>query len=275
MTPEVGGEEIMKDISITLVQTNLFWEDITANLALFDTLFETVPDDTDLLVLPEMFTTGFSLNASTLAQKMDGPAVEWMRDASRRKQADIVGSMIIEDGGGYLNRLIWVRPAGELLYYDKRHLFRMAGEEKVYRFGEKHLTVDLRGWKLRPFVCYDLRFPVWTRNMDNVYDAAIFVANWPGPRSNHWRTLLAARAIENQAYVIGVNRVGSDNEGRVFKGDSSVFDPGGEALAQMGSAPGTHTVRLSAETLKNYRESFPAWMDADRNMVDWGRLENN
>jgi predicted amidohydrolase len=177
--------------------------------------------------------------------------------------------MIIEDGGGYLNRLIWARPEGELHHYDKRHLFRMAGEEKVYRAGEKHLTVDLRGWKIRPFVCYDLRFPIWTRNIDNAYDAAIFVANWPAPRSGHWRKLLAARAIENQAYVIGANRVGTDGDSRSFIGDSAVFDPGGEALLQMDDVRGIQTVRLSAEALTAYRESFPAWMDADRGLVSF------
>ena len=265
----------MQDINITLVQTELFWENIPANLALFDTWLESVPDDTDLLVLPEMFTTGFSMNASALAQKMDGPAVEWMHEASRRKQTDITGSMIIEEGGDYLNRLIWVRPGGELRYYDKRHLFRMAGEEKVYRAGNEQLTIDLLGWKIRPFVCYDLRFPVWTRNMDNDYDVAVFVANWPAQRSDHWRALLAARAIENQSYVIGVNRVGEDGNGRAFNGDSSVFDPGGGAVVEMGNVSGTRTVLLSAEVIKTYRESFPAWMDADRDLVDWGRLENN
>lgn len=265
----------MQDITVTLVQTELFWKDIQANLAMFDTWFESVPDETDLVVLPEMFTTGFSMNASVLAQIMDGPAVKWMRETSRQKQTDVVGSMIIREGGEYFNRLLWARPEGELLKYDKRHLFRMAGEEKIYRAGKKLLTVTLGGWKIRPFVCYDLRFPVWTRNIDNAYDAVIFVANWPAARSAHWQKLLTARAIENQAYVIGVNRVGTDGDGRTFSGDSAVIDPKGEVLVQMHHAPGTYTVRLSAGALTTCRESFPAWMDADRDLVGWSRLEKS
>lgn len=264
----------MQDITITLVQTELFWEDIPANLALFDSWFERIQDRTDLIVLPEMFTTGFSMNASALAQTMDGPAVQWMREASRKRQAEVVGSMIIKEGGEYLNRLIWARPDGELLHYDKRHLFRMAGEEKVYRGGEKLLTVTLGGWRIRPFVCYDLRFPIWTRNIDNAYDAAIFVANWPAARSSHWRKLLAARAIENQAYTIGVNRVGTDGAGRSYSGDSAVFDPNGNTLVELQNTPGTHTVRLFADAVTSCRESFPAWMDADRGLIDWRRLED-
>lgn len=264
----------MQDLTVTLVQTELVWEDIPANLALFDSWFEALPDETDLVVLPEMFTTGYSMNASALAQEMDGPAVAWMREASGRKQTDVVGSMIIRDGGHYLNRLIWARPDGALLCYDKRHLFRMAGEEKVYAAGTKLLTVALRGWKIRPFVCYDLRFPVWMRNFDNAYDAAVIVANWPAARSAHWRKLLAARAIENQAYVIGVNRVGTDGDGRIFNGGSAVIDPGGEALIQTNRTPGTRTVRLSAGVITACRDSFPAWMDADLDLVCRDRLEN-
>jgi predicted amidohydrolase len=263
----------MQDLTVALIQTELFWEDIPANLALFDKLLGTVGDEADLVVLPEMFTTGFSMNALRLAQTMDGPAVHWLQEAARRTRADVAGSMIIRNNCGYLNRLVWARPDGELLYYDKRHLFRMAGEEKVFQAGEKLLTVDLKGWKLRPFVCYDLRFPIWTRNIDNAYDAAVFVANWPKARSAHWRKLLEARAIENQAYVIGVNRLGTDGDGRSFSGDSAVIDPGGEARLQMHQTPGIRTARLSAGAMTSYRESFPAWMDADRNLVDWGRLE--
>lgn len=264
----------MRDLTLTLVQTELFWEDVPANLEMFDKWIGEAPDETDLVVLPETFTTGFSMNAPDLAQPMDGPAVAWMRETARSRQTDIVGSMIVAEGGAYMNRLIWARP-DDLLYYDKRHLFRMAGEEKVFRAGEKQLTVTLNGWKLRPFVCYDLRFPVWTRNVDNAYDAAIFVANWPAARSAHWRKLLEARAIENQAYVIGVNRLGSDGEGHSFQGDSAAIDPRGEALVQMHRSPGIRTVRLSADVLTDYRESFPAWMDADRGMVGWRRPEGS
>jgi predicted amidohydrolase len=265
----------MHDLTVTLIQTELFWEDIPANLAMFDNRLEAVPEEADLVVLPEMFTTGFSMNALALAQPMDGPAASWMRDAARRTQADVVGSMIIQEDGGYLNRLLWARCDGDMLYYDKRHLFRMAGEEKIYRAGEKLLTVALKGWKLRPYICYDLRFPVWTRNIDNAYDAAIFVANWPAARSAHWQKLLEARAIENQAYVIGVNRLGTDGDGRSFSGCSAVIDPKGETLLQMRQAPDIQTVRLSAGAMTAHRESFPAWMDADRDLVDWKGLETS
>jgi predicted amidohydrolase len=265
----------MQDLTVTLIQTELIWEDIPANLAMFDKLLGSTRGKADLLVLPETFTTGFSMDAPRLAQTMDGPAVHWLQETARRAGADVAGSMIIRNDGGYLNRLVWARPDGELLYYDKRHLFRMAGEEKIFRAGEKLLTVALKGWKLRPFVCYDLRFPAWTRNIDNAYDAAIFVANWPEVRAAHWRKLLEARAIENQAYVIGVNRLGTDGDGRTFSGDSAVIDPRGEALLQMHQAPGIQTVRLSAEAMTAYRKSFPAWMDADRELVGWDRLEKS
>jgi len=257
----------MQNLKVTLVQTELIWEDVESNLSMFDALIDNIQDDTHLIVLPEMFTTGFTMNAAGFAQNMDGSSVKWLRDKSRQKNADIVGSIIVDDKGNLFNRLIWAKPEGDMFTYDKRHLFRMAGEEKVYSAGDKNITIDVFGWKIRPFVCYDLRFPVWTRNIDKQYDAAIFVANWPKRRSEHWKLLLQARAIENQCYVMGVNRVGTDGNGHPYSGDSSIIDPWGDILFQKHDEACIHTTNLSYDVLKKCRESFPAWMDADINMI--------
>jgi len=253
----------MQDLKVTLIQTSLFWENIESNLSLLDEKIDGIRDETDLIVLPEMFTTGFSMNAENLAQDMDGKPVEWLRKKSGSRQIDITGSMIIRENGKYYNRLLWAKPDGTLLYYDKRHLFRMNGEEKVYSGGDKTLTVELKGWRIRPFICYDLRFPVWTRNLNNSYDVAVFIANWPEKRSYHWKTLLVARAIENQCYVIGVNRVGKDGNGYYHSGDSSVIDPSGNILFRKPDQESVFTASLSYPVLQEYRKSFPAWMDAD------------
>jgi omega-amidase len=257
----------MPDLKTTIIQTELAWEDIESNLAAFDDKINSIQDNTHLIVLPEMFTTGFTMNPGDLAQNMNGSSVKWLREKSRQKNADIVGSIIIADNGKFFNRLIWAKPQGEVFTYDKRHLFRMAGEEKVYSAGRQNITVELRGWRIRPFICYDLRFPVWTRNIENRYDAAIFIANWPERRSVHWKLLLQARAVENQCYVIGVNRVGIDGNGHTYSGDSSIIDPLGNFIFHKKNATITHTVDLSYETLQNARESFPAWMDADNDLI--------
>lgn len=257
----------MQDLKTTIIQTELVWEDIETNLTGFDDKIDAIKDDTHLIILPEMFTTGFSMNVASLAQDMTGSAVKWLREKSRQKNFDIVGSIIVNDNGKYFNRLIWAKPEGEIFTYDKRHLFRMAGEEKVYSAGYQNITVELSGWKIRPFICYDLRFPVWTRNIENRYDAAIFIANWPERRSGHWKLLLQARAVENQCYVIGVNRVGTDGNGHHYSGDSSIIDPFGNIIFHKKNAAITYTVELSYETLKKSRESFPAWMDADTDLI--------
>jgi len=202
----------MRDLTITLIQTELFWEDIPANLAMFDQKIDGMIEKTDIIVLPEVFTTGFTMNVEKTSQSMAGSAVSWLVGKARQKHAHILGSMIIDDGKKYFNRLVWAKPDGEILTYDKKHLFRMAGEQKVFSPGNRHLTVQVNGWKLRPFICYDLRFPIWCRNIANAYDVAIYIANWPAKRAHHWRILLPARAVENQSYVIGVNRVGKDDK---------------------------------------------------------------
>ncbi len=253
----------MQDLTLTLVQADPIWENIDTNLAGFDEALEAVSKPTDLILLPEMFTTGFTMNAAKLAQGMDGSGVRWIRDKAKQKKADVAGSLIIRENGRFFNRLVWAKPDETLFTYDKRHLFRMAGEDRTYAAGKTRLTVSLKGWRLRPFICYDLRFPVWCRNGPNSYDLLVFVANWPQARSAHWKTLLAARAVENQCYVVGVNRVGKDGNGLSYSGDSSIIDPQGNVLLEIAQKPFTVTQALSRQALTDYRAAFPVWMDAD------------
>lgn len=253
----------MRDLKITLIQTELSWEDISANLEMFDKKIDMIEGKTDLIILPEMFTTGFSMNASDHAQNMSGSSVRWIQDKSRETDADLIGSVIIRENENFFNRLFWAKPTGELFTYDKRHLYRMLGEDKVFSPGNTLITVKLHDWKIRPFICYDLRFPAWTRNINNKYDLAIFIANWPHPRAEHWKTLLLARAIENLCYVVGVNRVGMDGNGNNHTGDSSVIDPQGKILFHKSHEECIHTMTLSYDALQEYRRNFPAWMDAD------------
>lgn len=253
----------MQDLTITLLQTCLRWHDRTANLAMFSEKLCTLSQPTDLIILPEMFTTGFSMEASLLAEQMEGPAVAWMQETARKHQAVITGSLIIAENGKYYNRLIWMRPDGTLEHYDKKHLFRMAGEDGVYAAGSHKLLVTLKGWNICPLVCYDLRFPVWSRNTGNQYDLLFYVANWPEPRSVAWRTLLQARAIENLAYVVGVNRVGQDGNGIPYSGDSSVIDPKGQILFSSSRLECMPSFTLSKQDLFNFRQKFPTHLDAD------------
>jgi len=253
----------MQDLRVTVVQTDIFWEEPERNIARFDEVIGRIKD-THLVILPEMFTTGFSMEAHRLAQTMHGSSVQWLREKSRQRKIDITGSIIIEEKGRYYNRLVWAKPDGDIFTYDKKHLFRISGEEKVYSAGDSRLTVEIDGWKLRPFICYDLRFPLWTRNFGNEYDVAIFIANWPEKRSAHWRLLLQARAVENLSYVVGVNRVGTDGGRFYHSGDSSIIDPRGEILFRKSHEECIHTEALSSDQLEAYRASFPFWMDADR-----------
>ena len=257
----------MQDLKVTLIQSELAWEDIDSNLAEFNYRIDAIEEDTHLIVLPEMFSTGFTMNAAALAQDMKGSAVKWIKEKSTEKNIDIVGSIIADDGGKFFNRLVWAKPNGEIFIYDKKHLFRMAGEEKIYSAGSKHIIVELNGWKIRPFICYDLRFPAWTRNIANQFDAAIFIANWPERRSAHWKALLQARAIENQCYIIGVNRVGIDGNGLSYSGDSSIIDPWGTIIFQKSKQACIYTGDLSYEILQQSRESFPVWRDADNDII--------
>ena len=257
----------MQDLKVTLIQSELAWEDIDSNLAEFNYRIDAIEEDTHLIVLPEMFSTGFTMNAAALAQDMNGSAVKWIKEKSTEKNIDIVGSFIADDSGKFFNRLVWAKPNGEIFIYDKKHLFRMAGEEKIYSAGNKNITVELNGWKIRPFICYDLRFPAWTRNIANQFDAAIFIANWPERRSAHWKALLQARAIENQCYIIGVNRVGIDGNGLSYSGDSSIIDPWGTVIFQKSTQACIYTGDLSYDILQQSRESFPVWKDADNDII--------
>jgi len=215
-----------------------------------------------------MISTGLSMQPEPVAQTMDSDTVHWLQATAVKRAVHLTGSVMIREAGCYYNRLLWATPEGDLHTYDKRHLFRMLGEDKVYTGGQKFLTVTVRGWKIRPFVCYDLRFPAWSRNLDNAYDAAVFVANWPARRAEHWKALLKARAIENQSYVIGVNRVGTDGNGLAYSGDSTVIDPVGNTLFTIHDEPLVRTVTLSREILESWRREFPAWMDADHDLLN-------
>jgi len=255
----------MPDLTVTLVQTELEWEDAAANLRRFDRLIGGLETATDLIVLPEMFATGFSMNAVALAQDMSGTAVGWLRETARRTGAVVVGSLIIADAGRYYNRLCWARPDGTLETYDKKHLFGYAGEDRIYTAGSAALLVELKGWQVRPLVCYDLRFPVWVRNGHPAdYDLALFIANWPQKRAVHWKALLQARAIENQCFVIGVNRIGCDGNGLYHSGDSSIIDPAGMVLFQNAHAPCVFTQTLARDRIDTCRGEFPVLRDADQ-----------
>ncbi|WP_114783882.1 amidohydrolase [Botryobacter ruber] len=253
----------MKDLTVTIVQTALYWQDAEANRQLFSEKLQTVAPKTDLIVLPEMFTTGFSMEASQLAEEQEGATLAWMRQEAQKHQAVLTGSIIAREGDNYFNRLLWVRPDGSYEKYDKKHLFRMAKEHHTYTAGTAQLVVELKGWHIMPLVCYDLRFPVWSRNRDNSYDVLLYVANWPEPRRLAWQTLLQARAIENLAYVVGVNRVGKDGNNHPYSGDSAIIHPKGHKLLETSYQEGIHTLALSPQELTDFRAAFPAHLDAD------------
>ncbi|WP_066834873.1 amidohydrolase [Rufibacter ruber] len=252
----------MADLRVTLIQSDLHWHDAAANRAKLQQKIEEVPGS-DLIVLPEMFTTGFSMEAPALAEPMSGESVNWMRLMARRQNAVIMGSLIIAEHGHYYNRLIWMRPDGTHAQYDKRHLFRMAGECEAYTPGKDRLLVELNGWRICPLVCYDLRFPVFSRNTPIAYDVLIYIASWPSRRRLAWQTLLKARAIENLAFCIGVNRVGQDGNGHAYAGDSAAYNLLGEELAHHEHEEATTTVTLSRAHLEETRQKLPWHIDAD------------
>ncbi len=258
----------MPDFSVSLVQTDLHWHDPAANRATLGQLLAdllTGPGLTDLIILPEMFTTGFSMD-TTQAEPADGPTLAWLREQAARYDAVITGSAMLTEGGRYYNRLLWVRPDGSYSHYDKRHLFRMSGEHEVFTPGGRvRLVEEWRGWRICPLVCYDLRFPVWSSNDGAApYDLLLYVASWPEARINAWKLLLQARAIENLAYVAGVNRIGLDGNQQEYSGYSMLLDPRGEHLAQAGSLPTVLTRRLMRNPLREVREHLSALLDADK-----------
>lgn len=252
----------LSNLNIALVQTTLVWHDCKANHAHFEELLEQA-QGADLVILPEMFTTGFSMDSETLAEPENGVTSKWLLAQAKRINAVVTGSIIMRAAdGSHRNRLLWARPDGELLHYDKRHLFRMAGEHEHYSPGERQVQFELKGWRIRPLICYDLRFPVWSRGAQDT-DLLLYTANWPGARRQHWNRLLPARAIENLCYVAAVNRIGTDGKGFAYTGDSQVLDFQGESLLNIGEADGVFHVSLSAESLSAYRQKFPAYLDAD------------
>ena len=252
----------MSTLNVTIVQADLLWQDAAGNRQNFTSVIEDLLEPTDLIVLPEMFTTGFSMDAPVLAETMDGDSVTWMRDMAASSNAAICGSLIIADNQQYFNRFICVSPAGDLQCYDKRHLFRLADEQSHYAAGAELLTFDLQGFRICPMVCYDLRFPVWSRNR-GLYDLLLYVANWPERRHHAWATLLRARAIENLCYVAGVNRTGIDGNDIPYSGGSSIIGFLGEDLANLGDHAGTVSVELDLEKLRAFRERFAFHKDAD------------
>jgi predicted amidohydrolase len=256
----------MSSLTITLIQSNLHWENKKANLKMWEEKILSIKDKTEIVLLPEMFSTGFSMNPEILAEKMNGVTVEWMKKITKQKKIILTGSLIIEEEGNYFNRLIWMLPNGEYGYYNKRHLFAYSKEDEYYTAGNKRLIASVKGWKINLQVCYDLRFPVWARQQSQdlpEYDILIYVANWPERRSHAWKTLLQARAIENQCYVIGVNRVGKDGNGIYHSGDSMAIDPLGEILYHKSNEEDIFTITLTKNKLEEVRTKYPFWNDAD------------
>jgi len=272
-------------LNITLIQPDIVWEDKESNRKQYETYIAGINEQRGIVVLPEMFTTGFSMNPERLAETMEGTSVHWMRAMASKYRCILTGSLIIEENGNYYNRLVWMQPDGNYGIYDKRHLFAYAGEDEHYASGNKKLVVSVNGWRICPLICYDLRFPVWSRNnlppapsngggtsdgssstvesKQEAYDILLYVANWPERRSLAWKTLLQARAIENQSYVVGVNRVGIDGNGINYSGDSGVFGPLGEMIWQNTGEACVQTVTIERQALNKVRSELPFLKDAD------------
>ena len=248
-------------LRVALVQTAPAWHDSAANREHFGQMIDTIDDDVDLVVLPEMFSTGFTMSSREMAETMTGETVAWLRDQAADRGVTMVGSVVIEDGS-YFNRMVWMPPDGQATVYDKRHLFRMAGEHEHYAAGQDRVVVTLGAWRMCLSICYDLRFPVWLR-CRNDYDLMLCVANWPAARQSAWNTLLRARAVENQCYVVGVNRIGTDGNRVEYRGGSAVYDWNGAALVERADDPDVLVASLDLDALDAYRRRFPAWRDAD------------
>lgn len=257
----------MSQLTVTIIQTNLHWEDKAANLQMLEEKINSIREKTELVVLPEMFSTGFSMKPELLAETMEGETVQWMKKIAAAQKIILTGSVIIEDAGNYYNRLIWMLPNGQYGVYDKRHRFGFAGEDNHFSAGSKRLIASVKGWKINLLICYDLRFPVWARQQSQPggpeYDLLIYVANWPERRSHAWKTLLQARAIENQCYVIGANRTGNDGHEIYHSGDSMIIDPMGEVLYTRNNEEDIFTMTLDRTQLETVREKLPFLKDAD------------
>jgi len=257
----------MQDLTITLIQPNPIWHQIERNLDMFTATLGNITQASDLVILPEMFTTGFTMEPQVVAEPMNSRTHTWMKLQAAKLNAVLCGSIVVEENGQYYNRFLWITPQGETSYYDKRHLFRMTDEHHHYKEGTKPLTIAYKGWKVRPLICYDLRFPVYARNKVNDsifdYDILLYVANWPQARIIAWDTLLRARAMENYCFTIGVNRTGSDQNNIVYNGNSAVYSSKGEQICKVEGETAV-TITLAQEMLHNYRSKFPAYLDADK-----------
>lgn len=253
----------MDNLKVSIFQGYLFWENVDKNLQNIALRLGGIREKTDLIVLPEMFSTGFTMNAEKLAEPMNGKTMHWMHKMSKQYDCVVTGSLIVKDDGKFYNRLIWMNPDGTYNFYDKRHLFTLADEQQTYTAGQSRLTVELKGWKICPVICYDLRFPVWLRNANGDYDLLIVVANWPERRALHWRTLIPARAIENQAYVVAVNRVGYDGNEVYHSGESTCIGPNGNVVYYKRDEEDVYTFPIIADEVSKVRRAMPFLKDAD------------
>jgi omega-amidase len=259
-----------ENLNITVVQTDIIWEDENANLTALDRSLHHLPSKVDIVVLPEMFTTGFSMNAAQIATAWneENPTLLWLQKKAHEYNTAITGSIAVKDGDHYYNRLLWVEPNGNFTSYDKRHTFSFAGEDKVYARGNNRLIVNWRGWRICPLICYDLRFPVWSRNTNHQgqceYDVLIYVANWPAVRRFPWQQLLVARSIENLSYVVGCNRIGVDDNTHLYCGDSAIINFLGQNLTEPSeNLNALLSASCSYSDLQAFRDKFPALSDGD------------
>lgn len=250
-------------LKIALVQTNLVWESPKQNLKQLEEKITSINDGIDLIVLPEMFTSGFTMNAEAVAESMDGPSVQWLKSLAKQKNAAITGSIVIKEDSLYFNRLIFAEPSGKISTYDKKHTFTLAGENKVYTAGKEKVIIKYKDWSICPLICYDLRFPVWARNVED-YDLLLYVANWPKPRISAWDALLKARAIENMSYCVGVNRIGLDGTNHKYPGHSGVYDALGNRLDDLKpDTSGIVVITLQKNHLDKYRNKLGFLKDRD------------
>lgn len=254
---------MQEQLKIAIVQSDLVWESPDQNRLNFADKIEQINQPVDVIVLPEMFTSGFTMNPEHVFETMDGTTISWMKEIAQKTNSAICGSLVVSENSNYYNRFVFVTPTGDLEYYDKRHTFTLAGEHKVYKAGSKRLIMNYKGWKILPLVCYDLRFPVWARNTDD-YDVLMYVANWPKPRVNAWDALLKARAIENMSYCIGVNRVGFDVNNHEYVGHSAVYDGLGECITDIEhSTEQTEIATLNKNHLETIRQKLKFLDDRD------------
>ncbi len=256
----------MSSLNIAIVQADLHWHAAAKNCDYFANVIDSLDELTDLVVLPEMFTTGFTMDAQSQAEQMNGPSVKWMQQVATDKKINLCGSLIIEDNGHFYNRFIVMKPDGSHESYDKRHLFRYANEHRHYSAGSEIMTFEINGFRICPMICYDLRFPVWSRNRDR-YDLLLYVANWPAPRHLAWKTLTRARAIENLSYVAAVNRIGADGNDHPYKGGSMIINFLGKVMENLGGEEGVATAKLSLNKLQSYRRKFAFQDDADEFLI--------